>query len=264
MDCESIQRQVLQRATLGDDARAHLQGCEACRAFAAVAGAVQAPAAQRVAPDAASLAATLAAIDADRGVAARLRAWPSSRRMLVAVLGSVAVPLLVALGTPRPDLAAYPTARLLLELGGFVLAIAIGLLWAMRPLHRALRRGAGPLTWAAAFAIAAIVAMLPTAPHGHADVGVGAQLWPRALACLAFGTVCAVPSLLLLRMLARDGDAPGWRALVLAGVAAATGTVSVFLHCPIVAHEHLWLGHVTVLVPLSLWAAFAMRPRAAA
>ncbi len=266
MDCDAIQHSLQQRAPLGDAARAHLATCAACRALVAVAPQLAHERAAAGVDEGAAWAATLAALEAEQGVAGRMRARSGARRLLLSALACALVPLLVGLGSRRPDLGEYPATRLGFELTGFAIVIALALIWAMRPLQRAASRGAGPLAWAAALAIAAIVASLPTAHLGHGGpgAGLGAELWPRALACLGFGSACAVPSLVLLRMLARDGDRPGLRALVLAAASAAVGTVSVFLHCPIVAHEHLWLGHVTVLVPLSAWAVWAMRPRARA
>lgn len=263
MDCDDLQRQLLATGGLDGAARAHADACPQCQAYVAVMRAMGPVASAPPAPDDGLRAATMAAIERDRGAIARARAWPTATRTAVAAAACLAVPLGVWLAMPRPDLAHYPKARLLLELlASLVTAGAAIAIW-LRPLHRPQSVGTRLSAIVGTIAAAAILASLPEAHHAHPSSlgGVGAQLLPKAFGCFVFGSSCALPAWLGLRWLARDGDRPGARATLAAVGAAVVGMVAVFLHCPIVAHAHLWLGHMTVMLPLLSWAWFAARRR---
>lgn len=260
MDCDDIQRRLAtEPEATGPEVAAHLASCEACAAM--VAAARRLPAASRPAAGPGPSWATLAAAleDDDRPLG-RPRSWSSRRRQIVGLAIAFALPVLVLAATPRPDLGVYPRARWLLECLALVVVIAWASMIVLRPMHR-------PITAAGhgvAFAGVLVVVALAALPAAHADhvaslAGDGADLLARAAGCFAFGTLCAVPTWIGLRLLARDGDRPGGRAGIIAAASATVGIAGVYLHCPIVHHAHLWLGHVTVLLLPWLWAVVVAR-----
>lgn len=261
MDCDDLQRQLLANGALDGAARAHADGCPQCQAYVAVMASMGPSPSPAPPADADARAAVLAAVDADRGAIARLRAWPTPTRIAVAAAVCLVVPLAVGLATPRPDLAHYPRARLVAELLASLITAGFAIATWLAPLHRpqSIRRRLAAIV--ATIAAAAILVSLPEAHHAHPRSlgGLGAELLPKALGCFVFGSACALPAWFGLRWLARDGDRPGARATLAAVGAAVVGMVAVFLHCPIVAHAHLWLGHMMVMVPLLAWAWVAAR-----
>lgn len=195
-----------------------------------------------------------ALLEKERGVFAKLRALPTSQRFGLALVLVGFWPAFVLLTNRRADFSVYPGVRLagdLILLGG---AVAVLLVLALRPMHRA------PLaTWMqriAAMVGALAVSLLCAFPMAHADhpaslEGIGSDLGARAVGCFAFGTVygvlAAVGFLLLSR--ARTRRVPG---LLTAGAAAVVGVLTLYMHCPITHPLHLWLGHATVLMPFAL------------
>jgi len=243
VECDEIQT----RARGGGDLREpgvvqHLRACETCAAMIAAAPLLGARTPGAAASPSASALAT--AIASDGGAAAALRSWSTPLRRTVGAALVLAVPVLVMTLWPRPDHAAYPVLRWIFELAALFVVIAAASWIALRPLHRPDHGGA---RWVALFGVlvTVVLASLPAidssiSPHGTDSLS-GAP-W-----CFVFGTACAVPTWLGLRVLARDGDRLGMRADVVAAASAGVGALAVFLHCPTGAHGHLWAGHVTVL-----------------
>ncbi len=238
----------------------HLAGCPACATLAggpALVGALDA-AAPATAPVGAWLAEAEAMLARERGPRAWLHSRTTAQRTGLAAAGAGLVPLLVWLAWRRIDAGVYPTGRLLLDVGVVLLPAAWLLVAAMRPLHRpAWPRAVAWLGLGLAVAGVLAGAWLEPAHHAHPAslAGTGPQLVPRALACLAFGTGLGLPALLWLVALARGGERPS----LLAVVAGLAGGVAIFLHCPIVAPEHLVLGHAPVmLVVLALMTAWGL------
>jgi len=248
----------------GDPLAEHVTACPACAAVAAagpsLVRALDEP--SDAAPTAPALDGMLAAleasIDRERGPAAWLRSRPTPVRLAVAALGSGLVPLLVWLAWRRVDAAAHPGDRLALEIAAVLVPAALLLAVGLWPLHRpAWPRWVEPLALGLAVLALLLGPALGPAHHDHPASlgGTGAQLVPRATACLITGTVLALPVLAWLFAPRRGGE----RAWLLGGLAGLLGALSIFLHCPIVAPVHLLLGHVTVLVPGLLLGAVLLR-----
>lgn len=193
-----------------------------------------------------------AAIARDEQGAARMRSWSTPVRRSVGVALIVTVPLLVWLVRPRPDHETYPLVRWILECVALVVVIGWASAIALRPMHRPDPGRTARWVALGGALVSVVLASLPAVETSFA-ISSGDAL-AQAPLCFLFGTACAVPTWLGLRMLARDGDRLGARADVVAAASAGVGAFAVYLHCPIVAHEHLWLGHVAILALPWLWA----------
>jgi hypothetical protein len=198
-------------------------------------------------------------LDHQRGIRSWLRERSTPTRIACLASLSVAVLLLNLLAMPRPDLGVVPTGRLVLDVVLHAVPLAVAWVLVLRPLQRS---QSSPAAWATGLAAVAAVVVVASLPAAHADhpaslAGVGEDFVARARGCFSFGTAMAIPVLVLGRGLMRD-DAPAWHvAGLLAATVALVGSLSLYLHCPIVAPAHLWAGHVTVLVPffaLAIWA----------
>lgn len=254
VDCAQVHAAIREGRPLSAEALAHVGACDGCRVLSDDAGALGS-ALESVSPDTDGLDALFARVDGDlqaeTGALASLRARATRTRLLLAVLGVVAIPLLVLAGSPRVDLGVYPSLRLLLDTLLFWVPLLATLWLALRPLHRpALPRGVES-AWVGAGVLAmALVALLPAAHHDHAAslLGVGDDFVARARGCFVTGVLAGLPALVWVRVLLRRGG-PWWLVTALvASVAAISGTLAVFLHCPLVGTEHLLAGHATVLV----------------
>jgi hypothetical protein len=179
-------------------------------------------------------------------------------RTAIGVFVIAAIPLVVLAAAPRADLGVYPIARLVLEALGYLATAIIAAVIGLRPLHLADPRTGRTLAVVAAIGAAALIASLPEAHHDHPAslAGGGDDFIARALGCLAYGTICAIPTWVALRLVARDPSVLGPAAYPVAVAIAGSGAAAVFFHCPIVHVGHRWAGHVTVLVLLLGWAAW--------
>jgi hypothetical protein len=256
MDCSDVQRQLRARALLGPEAHVHLAGCPACAELSATAPRLPLPAdAGADASDRALWVATMAEVDREHGPLAWLRERSSPLRLVLALLLASSAPVVVVLVTPRADLGAYPSTRLAFELAALALAAMLAIAVTLRPLQSAMTPTLRGAALVLAVLTAAILASLPAA-HVHGPLGpteLGGFV-VHAVSCLAFGSLCALPTWFALRLLAREGAALGQRARVLAAAAFVIGVAAVFLHCPQLHRDHLWAGHMTIVVPLLLWA----------
>ena len=259
MDCADV-RAALVRGEVpsGPAAAAHLSTCPACMTLVESPGLVRALGEDARPPDPgvdALLARTLAAVADEHGAATKMRELATPWRILLALAVAVAVPLLVVLVTPRPDLAVVPRGRFALDMFLYALPAVAALVVALWPMQRTVSMHTRGLVALCAVLAAACVAALPPIHASHpASLVASGEHGRRALACLAFGTLSAIPAFVVMRMLAREGARVGTKALVLGLAAALSGSAAVFLHCPIHHPAHLWAGHVTVLLPAAIWA----------
>lgn len=258
--CQRVHAALREGRALEDDPAldAHRAACPPCAALAAGgAPLVGALAGEGLpAPVDAWLPALEAAVARERGPVAWLRSRPTATRTALAALGAGLVPLGVWLAWRRVDAAAYPAARLGLDVAVMAGSAALALVVAMRPLHRrAWPRLLAPVVVAVA---AAAVLVAPSLPPAHADHpaslgGTGEGLVTHAMACLAVGVALGLPVLAWLGVLARGDRRTPWVPVATAGaLAGLMGSLAVSLHCPLVAPAHLLAGHATVLVPFVL------------
>lgn len=68
-----------------------------------------------------------------------------------------------------------------------------------------------------------------------------------------------LPLLVLAALSERSGSTGASKLLGLLALGTALGNLALTLHCPIVIPGHLWLGHVTVAVPLLVASLVAVR-----
>ena len=202
------------------------------------------------------------ALAAERGPLASLRSRPTRSRTVLAVLLVLATIGGVLALTRRPDLGFIPTSRMLLDVTLLAVPLVAALFVALRPLHRP------PLpTWMNAALVVAgtlavvIVASLPMAHAGHpaSIVGAGEDLVRRALACFAFGAAFAATTVVGLRALSRGSGGLWMPTIAVAIGSSLAGALALYFHCPITQPEHLWFGHVTVVVPFVLLAVVLVR-----
>jgi len=267
MRCSDVQHQIAS----GDDLREpavqqHLAQCDACTTLAAD-DAFIARALGTSAPST-DPAAMFAELEQqlkrkETGPLAWLRSRPTHWRYLatgLAASGAAAT----SLATLRADIGVYPILRLCVEL---LLLAAMALLSAwfwLRPLHRPAPK---PLTKVLVTTIGlvlpAIFALLPAthAAYPASLAGTGPDLVPRAMACLIYGTVLAVPVALLTVGLGRRFR----RSTVLLAIGTGTlaGVAALQLHCPITHTAHLLLGHATLPALGAIVGSVAMWRRAA-
>jgi len=275
VSCESLRAEVQAgKWPAGPDVEAHIASCPTCAdellqsdpqtSMADLARLARQPVAS---PE--SLVALEAAVERrrerERGPLAWLRERPLGVQRGLAASVSFAVVLVVWTLTSRVDWSVYPAGRLAAE----ILALGVLVVVVTRAALRPLTLPARPLLAVAAL-VAGVVGILAVTglPPAHAAhpaslEGLGAALIPRAMACLVFGSICALPVFGLL--LASDRLAGAVRGTVrLSAVGAAiVGVLVLQVHCPIVHVAHLRVGHATVLVVMLLaglaYSAFSSR-----
>lgn len=185
-------------------------------------------------------------IDADGAVGAGLRSL-STRARFVSAVGAVLALLVLVFGAfGRPDWEVYPIGRLAAEL--FLLTMTtLATLWlALRPLYLPPPRViVVAVVGALAMALPIAFALFPEAHDAHpaSHLGGGDDPVVRALTCLGFGTLAALPMLALCRVLDRLARLSSG-ALFFAGL---VGVLALHLHCPVVDRFHLVVGHATVV-----------------
>ena len=79
--------------------------------------------------------------------------------------------------------------------------------------------------------------------HPESFEGRGADFWPRASACLLFGTLTSLPLLAALVLADRRERRPAGSLAFAAAAAGLAGNLTLLLHCPLVARGHLLVGH---------------------
>ena len=172
----------------------------------------------------------------ERGIAGRLKRWPTNARRALALAITLAFPTIAIALAPREDLGSVSVAHALVW--GLVLsALAVaGTLVATRPLQaRALEGSVVPALAAGAALAAGVLVLVPMGAGGPADPeghGPGA--------CAMASTVVGALTFLLVRALRRDAIGA---ALGAALVAAATALATAALACPVDALAHLAPGH---------------------
>lgn len=195
-----------------------------------------------------------------RSPLAWLRSRPTSLRLGLVLVGTLAAGILVGLSARRPDLADYPVARLTLELGllGTILAMILGL--ASRPL---IRPSLSPARLALALLATALVALgiaLVPGPElrAHGSLGpIAPPNWASGVPCMSIGVLAAVPAYLLVRLFDRGSRTTTYLAAAAAGLVA---NFALTLHCPLgdVAHRVLTHASQGVILLACLGAADAL------
>ena len=241
-------------------AYAHIDGCAECQR-ALDDGAALAPPAAAPPPDA--LRARVAdAIEKERGAIAWLRALPPALRFVPLCAFFAAWVAQSRLASVHRDLDAYPRARLLALVLGFLTAGGLATALSLRSLAR---RALPPALERTVVVLAALLPFVPGllpevhVPGPFAGRGAVGDLAPFSLHCFAVGLGVSISFLVLLRLLDRTAHASSARAMLAAGAAALLGSLVLFVRCPIDAPLHLLLGHA--LVSVALVVGYRLTPR---
>ena len=179
----------------------------------------------------------------------RLRSWSTPLRHGTAMALLLALELLVLVATPRLDMNAYPVLRLVAALTVLIGAASLGLRRFLHPRFvRAPRLTRVATTATLLLLVPVAFALLPgphAAVHLHPESfeGTGADFVPRALACLVFGTLVALPTMLFLFAANRTPRLDPVRVALAAGAGGLAGTIGLLLHCPLVSVSHRLAGH---------------------
>jgi hypothetical protein len=261
MSCERIQAHLRAGGDLDAALEAHLDVCLECTEVAAeVEGlgtddGIDLPDLDHI------LGSVERSLSAERGFRAWLRDRSTPTRLLLAATFCFGLPLVYGIAKLRIDIFLYPTARFIGI--SFALAALLGLtVWAgLRPLYRPpLSSGVSRALILAAVGTVVISAALPAAHglHPGSMEGVGDDFVRRAAACFGAGLAIGIPVALTVRLFNRARTSWLGAPLMapLAGVLA--GNLALYLHCPLVAPQHLLAGHATLLVPFSLVVALLM------
>jgi len=206
---------------------------------------------------------------AERGWRGRLRSLSTPVRLLAGLLILALTAVGVGALLRRPDFPVYP--RLLMAASLLLLAVLalLSVRVVLRPLQTAEPgRVAAGLLMLLGLGVPVALALLPEAhafvhEHPESFAGRGADLWPRAARCLAFGMLLSSPLLLWVWLAdRRERWSPARLALAAAG-AGLGANLYLLLHCPLVAREHLLAGHAStgIVLLLGLGAAAWARAR---
>jgi hypothetical protein len=252
MNCDDVRDAVRSgRDPTGPELERHLADCESCAELLAgddLVALLRGAGSDPAIPAPPSLG---GALDRIRSVST-----PGRVALVAAAVGTVGI--LNAVALLRTDASAYPALRMAVILAAFtVAAVLVGffVLWPVhlpRPDRRVL-----PVLLATGILLPTVFAVLPAAHdhvHAHPESfeGRGDDFWSRAIGCLIYGTVSGLPTLVLLFLLGRGGKP---RSTVVLGALLATalaGNVALQLHCPLVSHAHLLVGHAGVPLLLVL------------
>jgi predicted anti-sigma-YlaC factor YlaD len=255
MNCRDL-RVVLRRGEVPSGAAvdAHLADCEACRELVQDEAALARALGDEADPTDEEITSMLTAVRQELAAETGPRAWLRSRatgvRLVISVAVLAAVAGFVAVASPRGDLAEMPKLRLIAAM-----TIYTGLAFAsMRVALRPLSQPAAPeklsrLLIVAGLATAVGFALAPMA-HGIPITRLGMAYGPMVTACFLFGSVFAVPLLVLSWALDRGGYFIGSRLLLAGAAAGLAGNLFLELHCDIQLPAHLLMGHATVVVAL--------------
>jgi hypothetical protein len=194
-------------------------------------------------------------VAAEKGLAAWLRNRATPERLGIAIISVVAISLLVLLLTGRVDWPVYPLPRMGWMLGGlgllYLLMVWIALLPAYKPTpQRVVIVGLAALGLALPF----VQGLLPMAHdlHTMSLQGAGDDLLSKAVACFTFGSIVAIPLVVIVALLDRDRQGSGFRRLFTALCGGLAGILALQLHCPITQPIHLIWGHATVATGMVL------------
>lgn len=259
VDCDSIRAAILAgEFEAGPEAQRHIDECDACRELLAGGPLVE------------LLRDTVSPLDpppAD-GALDRLRSLSTPVRVFLLVLAVLLVTAFNVFFALRTDAVVFSLARMLISLVALAIPAVLAGMLVLRPLFLP-RPGrlVLPLLVSLGVFIPVVLAFLPAAhdmAHAHPESfeGVGADFWPRAVGCLIYGTIMGSPILLALYLLARGGNGP--LVTVFGGLTAAAlaGNVALQLHCPILSHAHLFVGHAGVpILALLIGIPLALRRR---
>jgi hypothetical protein len=247
MDCFQVHAALREGRTDDPSVASHAAVCPLC--------------AELVASDAElgrTLAASEAGGEASAAVLSRVAGDRHPSRMPSAARGVLTATLLVLpafavwAGAPRPDLHAYPLARMLLTLGLLAGSAVVVSAVVLRPVHRA-APGARSLRIAFALFVPVWLGALPQVITGHPASTPDIDLWAASWGCFLSGSVFSVGALLAVAITERRRRAPLWWHAAAVAFAAFAGALALQLTCPVTAPAHLVLGHGVIGLVWAAW-----------
>jgi hypothetical protein len=255
-DCKDVHQRIVEGGPLDDaSVRAHVEGCPACAelvAAGAVLGAALAAEASSELPSADAIEdATMRQVEAAPGFAGRIRELATPWRAMVFAVGALIGVAIVLATSMRVDMAVFPTARLVINLGVLGALVLWGGALLLRPLHRPPPKAwmRNLLPWAAVLA-PFVLAALPAAHEAHAASleGTGDDLVRRAAACFMYGSAFSIPIAVVAWLTERSAFRASGTVTFALLAAAAVGNIVLVLHCPLTAPVHRLGGHATIAV----------------
>jgi len=255
MDCSQIRDSFISGSPLsGAQLEAHLASCPQCTALFerdAELGRSLAAQASAALPVSADFFGQLEQeLGRETGPRAWLRSRPSRARFLLSLLPVLLVVIAGGLLRQRPDFSQYPTARVVLLLCVYFIAIALAFAKTLSGLpRRDPLRDYLPLL---AFALAVPV-LAGFAPATEISRHAGAE---GALSCFSYGALLTLPVALLLWVFDRD-DRPALRTVCLSAAGLGlSANLLLELHCGNGNPTHVLLGHASLgLAWLAVWIA---------
>jgi len=255
MTCTDL-RAILRRgeAPSGPAVQAHLDDCAACAALVDDDAALATALGVEDEPTDEELSTLLTSVKhvvgAEVGPRAFVRSRPTPIRLALATAALVGVAGLVAVLTPRADLATMSRLRLIAAMTGYTALAFAAMQVALRPLSQpAATERTGRLLIVAGLALATGFALAPLA-SGASITDLGMGFGSMAMDCFGFGSMLALPLLGFGWALDRGGYFVGSRLLLLGAAGGLAGNLFLELHCDILLPAHLLAGHVTVVVAL--------------
>jgi hypothetical protein len=140
-------------------------------------------------------------------------------------------------------------------LGGLALLYLLMVWFALLPAYKPTPQQVVIVGLAAlGLALPFVQGLLPIAHDLHAMSlqGAGDDLVSKAVACFVFGSILAIPPLVIVALLDRDRQASGFRRLFTALCGGMAGLLALQLHCPITQPIHLIWGHAPVAAGMVL------------
>lgn len=184
------------------------------------------------------------------GPRAYVRSRSTNVRRALAGGALAGVAAFVAIASPRGDLATMGKLRLVAAMTLYSGLAFAAMHVALRPLTKPSGPdGPGRLLVVAGLATATGFALAPLA-SGESLTATGMSFAPMVASCFGFGTVFALPLLVLGWALDRGGYLVGSRLLLAGAAAGLAGNLFLELHCDVQLPAHLLMGHVTVVVAL--------------
>jgi len=188
-------------------------------------------------------------VAAEKGLAAWLRNRSTVGRVGIAMLSVVVVSLLVLALTGRVDWSVYPMPRMAWILGGLSLLYLLLVWYALLPAYKPTPQRIAIVALAIlGLGLPFVQGLLPMAHdlHPMSLRGAGDDLVSLAVACFVFGSVVAIPLVVVVALLDRDQQNSRFRLLFTALCGGSAGIIALQLHCPITQPVHLLWGHATV------------------
>lgn len=183
----------------------------------------------------------------------RWRSLPIKTQRIAWGLGALVAVAVSFFLSRRVDWDVYPVGRLALVLGVLSVAWVYAATRSNIPLDRPTRGPIAGASWVLlGLAVPLVFSLMPAAhaDHSLSLAGVADDFIPRAVGCLVWGTLTALPATFII--LATDRQ-PSRQRRILAGVIGGLlGNITLQLHCPLTSPMHLVTSHATVGLVLVL------------